>query len=142
MDLLTKTGYSFLYFGLANRLVSSVKSCLKSLKYKVRSLPHHLRASNLSGSPMNSVNQSAGLSPQSRPRTLHTDVEKQSKHQIPAQVSPVRDVQGSSTNPHLDIEKAHTLLLCSRFFQVKRTRLNSRCCTQTNSILWLFVTTK
>ena len=56
--------------------------------------------------------------------------------------APVGDVQGSSTNPHLDIKKAHTLLLCSRFFQVKRTRLNSRCCTQTNSIIWLFLTTK
>ena len=56
--------------------------------------------------------------------------------------APVWDVQGSSTNPHLDIEKADTLLLCSPFFQVKRTRLNSRCCTQTNSIIWLFLTTK
>ena len=35
---------------------------------------------------MNLVNQSAGLSPQSRPRTLHIGVEKQSKHQNPAQV--------------------------------------------------------
>ena len=35
---------------------------------------------------MNLVNQSAGLLPQSRPRTLHTDVEKQSKHQNPAHV--------------------------------------------------------
>ena len=56
---------------------------------------------------------------------------------IQLRIAPVGDVQGSSTNPHLDIEKAHTLLLCSHFFQVKRTRLNSWCCTQTNSILWL-----